>query len=408
MNTLFLTLLYHPSDAAEVSRRSRDGLQNQINTYQWAFVDGLKQNLAEGETLSIINALPVGVYPLAYRRLWLRGKIRDEGLFCELASLNLPWFKQRMRAYAAYRAMLRWVMASPQNRNILVYSLYLPYMQAVALIRRRFPDVRATVIVTDLPNELGIASGRRGLLKRIEYRMGAKRTALCRAFEGFVLLAAPMAEALPIAGKACMVLEGLVSDPPIDADEAPALPSDDRPAVLYTGTLNRELGIDILLDAFAGYEGAQLWLCGRGDMQRDVAEAAARNPHIHDFGFVPQRTALALQARAAALINPRTAQGVFTRYSFPSKTLEYMRSGTPVLCCKLEGIPDAYDPYLTYITPQTAEGIRAAVQALLAVPEQERRAMGERTRDFVLREKNAQAQCARLTSFMRGLHDVTA
>ena len=106
-----------------------------------------------------------------------------------------------------------------------------------------------------------------------------------------------------------------------------------------------------------------------------------------------------------ALINPRTAQGVFTRYSFPSKTLEYMRSGKPVLCCKLEGIPDEYDPYLRYIQPQTAQGIRDAVRALLTQPDTERTAAGELARDFVLREKNAKAQCANLLTFMRGLSD---
>ena len=31
MNTLFLTLLYHPDDVQAVTRLSRDGLQNQIN-----------------------------------------------------------------------------------------------------------------------------------------------------------------------------------------------------------------------------------------------------------------------------------------------------------------------------------------------------------------------------------------
>jgi glycosyltransferase involved in cell wall biosynthesis len=404
MNTLFLTLLYHPHDAEATARLSRDGLQNQINTYQWAFVDGLRQNLQAGETLQIVNALPVGVFPLRYRRLWLGGKTREGGAFCELASLNLPWCKQRMRARAAYRAMRRWALASPDNRNILVYSLYLPYMQAVRRLKRAFPDVKATVIVTDLPNELGIASGRRGLLKALEYRMGAKRTALCSAFDSFVLLTAPMAEALPIQGKARMVLEGLVSENPLLPQADETLPNDPRPAVLYTGTLNRELGIDILLEAFAAMPAVALWLCGRGDMQREVAQAAQQHPNIRYFGQVPQQTALAMQARVAALINPRTAQGAFTRYSFPSKTLEYMRSGKPVLCCKLEGIPAEYDPYLTYIEPQTAAGIRAAVEALLARPEAERAAMGERARDFVLREKNARAQCGRLTVFLRGLH----
>ena len=404
MNTLFLTLLYHPQDAATVAGLSRDGLQNQINTYQWAFVDGLWKNLAVGETLSIVNALPVGIYPPHYRRLWLHAARRDGGTFYELGCINLPWVKQRMRAHAAYRAMRSWVKASPENRNILVYSLYLPYMQAVARLARACPDVRATVIVTDLPNELGIASGRHGLLKRIEYRMGDRRTALCAAFDGFVLLTAPMAEVLPIGNKAHIMIEGLVSELPALQDSPVPLPDDPRPALLYTGTLNRELGIDILLDAFQGFGDAQLWLCGRGDMQREVEQTAQQHANIHYFGYVPQQAALFLQSKVAALVNPRTAQGVFTRYSFPSKTLEYMRSGKPVLCCQLEGIPPEYAPYVTYIQPQTAEGIRATTRTLLALPLAEQAAMGERARDFVLQNKNSKAQCARLTAFMRALH----
>ena len=403
MNTLFLTLLYDPDDVAQVRSLTRGSMQNQINTYQWAFIDGLRMNMGREEKLQIVNALPVGIFPLHYRQLWLRGK-RKEAM-TELPSLNLPWFKQKMRAMYAKRALEQWVAASPENRNILVYSLYLPYMEAVAHVKRRHPDVRATIIVTDLPNELGIASGRKGLLKWIEFRMGEKRTSLCTAFDGFVLLTRHMAEALPIDGKPTLVIEGLASPPqPIDPAALPILPEDARPAVLYTGTLNRELGIDLLLDAFAQIRDAQLWLCGHGDMSHTVQAAAAQHDNILYFGFVPQETALALQDKAAALINPRTSQGIFTRYSFPSKTMEYLRSGKPVLCCKLDGIPDDYDPYLTYIKPQTALGIQAALAALLAKPPAEREAMGQRGKAYVLHEKSSQVQCAKLLGYMRTLH----
>ena len=46
MNLLFLTLLYSPRTLPQVSRDSKDGLQNQINSYQWAFVEGLPQSLS--------------------------------------------------------------------------------------------------------------------------------------------------------------------------------------------------------------------------------------------------------------------------------------------------------------------------------------------------------------------------
>ncbi len=399
MNILFLTLLYPPEQLQAVQQRSRDGLQNQIHSFQMAMRKGLQAALQPGETLRCVNALPVGIFPKHYKRLWLSGRSAAPDME-QLGSLNLPWLKQRARARKARRALERWIAASPDNRTILVYTLYLPYMQAVQAVRKRHPDVRAAVIVTDLPNELGIASGRKGLLQKLEFRMGERRLALCRAFDGFVLLTAPMAQALGVETQPSMVLEGLIAEQSPSAQTAET-PADMRPAVLYTGTLNRELGIGLLLEAFAQLPEAQLWLCGKGDLEPEAREAAARLDNIHYFGYVPQQTALALQAKATALINPRTAEGVFTRYSFPSKTLEYMRSGKPVLCCKLEGIPDEYDPYLRYIAPQTAEGIRGAVHALLALPDAERTAMGEKARAFVLENKSSRAQAARLLQWLR-------
>ncbi len=401
MNVAFLTLLYHPDELSEVSRLSRDGLQNQIDAYQWAFVEGIREKLAAGEGLAVVNALPVGAYPTRYRKLFLKGRTFPDGI-TQLGGLNLPPFKQRGRAKRAERALERWIAASPDNRTVLIYSLYMPYMRAAIAVKRRHPDVRVSVIVPALPNELGIASGRTGLMKRAEYAMGRKRIDLCAKLDGFVLLTAPMAEALPIAGKPATVIEGLVSREETEASPV-ELPSDARPAALYTGTLNRELGIGLLLEAFQSLPNLQLWLCGRGDMENEIGKATRENSNICYFGFVPRSAALYLQKRAAVLVNPRTAQGTFTRYSFPSKTLEYMRSGVPVACCKLEGIPDEYDGFLRYIEPQNAQGIRNALNGLMALAPDERAAIGERARAFVTEKKNSAAQCTKLVGFLRSI-----
>ncbi|MEA5014480.1 MAG: glycosyltransferase [Candidatus Limiplasma sp.] len=419
MNLLFLTLLYPPKTLEQVSRDSKDGLQNQINSYQWAFVEGLRQNLGEGESLSILNSLPVGTFPGRYRKLLLPSW-REKG-FSELGSLNLPFFKQRARSRKAARAIVAWAKESPANRQVLLYSLYLPYMQAVAKAKKRFGDLKATVIVTDLPNELGISSGRRGMMKRLEYAMGDQRIQLCSAFDGFVLLTEPMAQALPIQGKPRMVIEGLILPRPQEGageraqekgnppesrggkpSEAPG-ESSPLPVVLYTGTLNRELGIGELLEAFTELPHCQLWLCGRGDMEEKARQAAQAFSNIRYFGFVSQGEALALQARADILVNPRSGKGVFTRYSFPSKTLEYMRSGKPVLSYPLEGIPREYDPYLVYIRGEGAGGIREAVQGLLAMPRAQRENLGQAAQAYVLARKNPKVQCQKLLGFLRGL-----
>lgn len=402
MNLLFLSLLYHPLAAQETACLSRDGLQNQINNYQWAFVGGLRENLKVGESLTILNALPVGIFPFHYRKLFLKTR-RFGADFQELGSLNLPWFKQRARQRKATEAIKAWAQKSPENRHILLYTLYLPYMEAILEAKREYPDLKATVIVTDLPNELGIASGRRGLLKRAEYAMGDHRVSLCRGMDGFVLLTKSMAEALPIDGKPQLVMEGLIL-PEVGEAAVNAQPSADeeKPAVLYTGTLNKEFGIGDLLSAFAQLrDECQLWLCGKGDLEGDVRKAADTYSNIRYFGFVSQQEALDLQEKAAVLINPRSPQGVYTRYSFPSKTLEYMRSGKPVLCYHLDGIPAEYDDFLVYIAEDGAEGIEKAVRSLFARPEAERAMLGSRAKAFVLSQKSAGWQCAKLLSFLR-------
>ena len=395
MNILFLTLLYPKETKARTAAASRDGLQNQIDNYQRAFVRGIRENLRGGERLDIVNSLPVGVFPFRYRELWLHGGQRN-GNIRELSGLNLPWFKQKFREWGADREILRWVKQSPENRTLLVYTLYEPYMKAIRRAKRRCPKLKAAVIVTDLPNQWGLASHRKGLMKKIEYAMGREKLRLCSVFDGFVLLTESMREVLPVGDKPSVVIEGLILE-----KELPPETQQRENAVLYTGTLNRELGVGELLRAFEQTPEIQLWLCGRGDMENEVRRSAETHSNIRYFGFVSQEEALSLQSRAAALINPRSPEGLYTRYSFPSKTLEYLRSGRPTLCYALDGIPKEYGQYLVYIREPGAEGIRRAVQEWMKRSAAECEARGRSGREYVLRNKNPKAQCEALLSLLR-------
>ena len=173
--------------------------------------------------------------------------------------------------------------------------------------------------------------------------------------------------------------------------------------MLYSGTLEPDLGVPELLEVFASLPEYDLWICGQGSMSAEVTRAAKSHANIRYFGFVSHERALELQAKAALLINPRSPKGVFTRYSFPSKTLEYMRSGKPVVCHRLEGIPEEYDPYLQYIEGEGAGAIVNAVRKVLALTPEERLSLGQRARTFVLDNKTPGNQCRRLMDFLRSL-----
>jgi len=398
MNILMMTLMYPQDQLAEATQNAKDKLQNQINNYQRAFIEGIRSNLSENEHLDILNSLPVGIFPLQYKQLFLKKGIHDGGTIRQIGCINLPWFKQNGRYHAAVKAVTEWVQQNPANRTVLVYTQYLPYMKALVHVKKRFPDLKVAVIVTDLPNELGLASGRKGLLQKIEYNMGRQSLQLLRQMDGFILLTEPMADALKIQKKPFSVIEGLIlTNSSNETKEA-----ENPPVFLYTGTLERALGVEEMLRAFAEMPEYQLWICGHGNMQNEVEDYAKAYPNIRFFGFVAQKEALAMQASATALLNPRQSDGLFTRYSFPSKTLEYMRSGKPVLCCKLEGIPQDYDEYLTYMDAGK-DGIITAVRRLMLLDPERRKEQGNAAREYVLRHKNPHAQCQKLLRLLRSL-----
>ncbi len=398
MNILMLTLMYPQDQLDEVTANARDKLQNQINNYQRAFIEGIRSNLAKDERLDIVNCLPVGIFPLQYRQLLLKSSWHDNGAIRQLGCINLPFFKQKGRSVSAARAIERWCAQNVQNRTVLVYTQYLPYMQALQKVKKRYPNLRAAVIVTDLPNEMGLATGRKGLLKKIEATMGRKSLELLHRMDGFILLTRQMADALQIQQKPQEVIEGLI----LSDVALPAGKPSEKPYFLYTGTLESGLGIMEMLEAFVQMPEYELWICGHGNMAEQVQAYASQHSNIRFFGFVPQKDALAMQASAAALINPRQPSGIFTRYSFPSKTLEYMRAGKPVLCCKLEGIPADYHPYLTYMQ-EGSNGMVQAVRSLMALSDEEREQMGERNRTYVLQHKNPEVQCRKLLALLKRL-----
>ena len=111
----------------------------------------------------------------------------------------------------------------------------------------------------------------------------------------------------------------------------------------------------------------QLWICGNGDAKDVVEELAKKDSRIKYYGLIPRDEVLKLQQEADLLINPRFSTDEYTLYSFPSKTIEYMLSSTPVLMHRLPGIPDEYEPYIFYGEDESDEGFAKKIYEIVPV-----------------------------------------
>ena len=175
-----------------------------------------------------------------------------------------------------------------------------------------------------------------------------------------------------------------------------------RDGVALGPFLEEKFGIPVLLEAFGKIkdENVKLVLCGTGDAQELIAKKQLEDNRIIAPGRVDRKKALALQRGATVLVNPRQNNEEFTKYSFPSKNLEYLSSGVPVVAYKLDGIPDEYDDYINYPADDSAEAMCNELERLLGMTDEERKAVGQRAKEFVLGTKNKVQQTKRIIDFL--------
>ena len=101
------------------------------------------------------------------------------------------------------------------------------------------------------------------------------------------------------------------------------------------------------------------------------------------------------------LINPRPVGESYTKYSFPSKTIEYMLSGTPLLMTQLEGVPSGYFDHVYSAGDGSFEALRAGLSEAMDATDAQRKEKGERARNFILSRCGAEQQAKRILDFLR-------
>ena len=103
---------------------------------------------------------------------------------------------------------------------------------------------------------------------------------------------------------------------------------------------------------------------------------------------------------ATLLVNPRPTVEEFVQYSFPSKNMEYMASGTPLLTTRLPGMPKEYYPYVYLLEKESAQGIADALRKILSNSDEALHRKGAEARDFILGTRNNVAQGQKILTML--------
>lgn len=282
---------------------------------------------------------------------------------------------------------------------VIIYSTSFPALYAASYLKRRYPNVRILNVITDLPQFM--SSGNSSVYSFLKSVGIGLYNIYSKYIDGYILLAPKMIDRLPCKNIPWIQVEGIFSI--TDLIEGPKDKEDK--AILYSGALSAKYGIITLLDALQliDDEDVKLYLCGSGDAVPTIRERAENDKRINYLGVLDHSEVKALQKKVSLLINPRPSGDEYTMYSFPSKTIEYMASATPVLMTRLKCLPDDYCKYLYFIESETPKGIKDKIIEIYNKPTEERRQKGKSASDFILSKKNASAQALRIINFIKNL-----
>ena len=259
-----------------------------------------------------------------------------------------------------------------------------------ALLAAKLRGRRCVGIITDLPDMLGGGSFSRKMANFV-----------IRHCTDYVLLTEAMNEYIRNPGKPYVILEGHA-----DISMKEKLPSMDKKqpvrTVFYAGGVSRQYGLADLTEGFlrADIPDTRLEIYGPGDYVKELQSIAEKDPRVFYGGMLLNTEIVAKEQEATLLVNPRPTHEEFVKYSFPSKTMEYMASGTPVLTTRLPGMPKEYYPYVDFIEEESAGGIAAALKAVLEHTDEELFRKGQEARGFVLDGRNNVVQAKKLLQML--------
>ena len=400
MNYIFLGGLYPHERLNEIRTQGDNSMGIAANALQWSLLTGLDIYYPEIKVITVpyISTFPKKNKTIYFKRSFFSHKKGSRDI-C-VGFFNLPLIRIVSRYINLIRILKR-VVDKKEETVVFIYGIHSPFLKSVTKFFENNKLIRTCLIVTDIPqfNIMGKNNPIYLILKKMDFRI--INNAIDK-IDSFVLLSKHMCEPLNVKNRPWTLIEGIYN---LNDDIKTKKYNDGLKRVLYTGSLHERNGIMNLVNAFMNTDNKdyRLIICGEGDSKSRIITAAEKDKRIIFKGLINREEVLELQKKCDLLVNPRTSEGEYTKYSFPSKTMEYLASGTPTILYKLPGIPEEYYDYCYSISKEGSETLDQKIIEVLNKTEDELKTFGMKAREFILKNKNPEKQCEKISKMINRL-----
>ncbi len=406
MEILYISSVPSPNEFQSIKDKFREGFIYGMNESGFKFHTLILNGLCEHEDVRIRHLVGRSVSMNTHRGLiWgtKREKVSEKLEYVHLGFLNGPVLKHLLIGLGYFFQTAKWLWQNRKKEKAMIldgaYITAHPFVFAAPGVKK----CHKTAIFCDLYEYMADVKDARNNEKTSLVRRIARNIAKSsyEKLDSFILLTEQMNQAINPKKKPYIVMEGLVDinmqTVPNELDK-----KNEKSTVMYAGALRAQYGLKNLVEGFRAYENedARLWIFGAGDYAPEIEKAAKEDERIVFGGVIPLSDVIPKELEARVLVNARPVDMEFTKYSFPSKNMEYMVSGTPILTTRLPGMPSDYYEHIYTIDGNTPGDVTKALEKVFENSPEALHQKGLEARKFVLEKKNNVIQAGRILSLI--------
>ncbi len=394
MNILFVGHILNPNDLSKFPAASIAG-----NNMQLGYIESLYKYLEHD--IEVISQLPISIYPKS-KHIHIKMHTLDIGNSHRAISpsfINLPFLKSCTLKQSTSTLIQSWLNKHKDNEKVIISFNTLPQIALPVIRYSKKHDVKTICIFADPPIDPFKRSIIGRIYKNYEFLQSMK---LIKRFDGVIALNQKIVE-----DYAPMVpyeiIEGGINLDLFNQEITPKQNGVKR--IVYSGALTEYSGCKKLIESLAYIQEKNFVIefYGSGPLVKYIKSFSKNDARVQYLGIQSNQNMINVERNADFLINPRKIHDPISTYTFPSKILEYLATGTPTLSTKVNGLTPYYLNHLNIV--ETDDPISFA-QSLEWILNSDYAILKEKAlyaKKEILNEKNWMEQTKKLLAFINAL-----
>lgn len=257
-----------------------------------------------------------------------------------------------------------------KNSVVITDTINKTIVKSIASLKKKY-NLKVLGVCTDSPSNI---SG----TKR-SYTMFLLEN--CKDFDGYIALTSGLNDLFNPSGKPSYIFEGIVEDRSFKPSEEKK-----NDYFFFGGALMEKYGVYKLIEAYKELNPkyVDLYICGHHGDKEKIKDASKGYSGIKFLGLLPMNKVMEYESQSLACINPRPYSQDLDRFSIPSKTLEYMSMGRPVISVKNTILMERFPDEVIWIDSPNHKDLVPALEKVINMSKKERNDLGTKAKNRVL------------------------